>query len=102
MPSYPLTNFEIQKYYQKEPKFNGVYSKNNLPNIKDGAYVINLDEYKSIGTHWIALHVNNNNVNYFHSFGVVHIPKKIKKLIGNINVKINIYRVQASNSITCG
>ena len=49
MPSRPLTNFEIQKYYQNEPKFNGVYSRNNLPKIKDGAYVINLDEFKLIG-----------------------------------------------------
>ena len=49
-----LTNFEVQNYYQNEPKFNGVYSRNNLPKIKDGAYVINLDEYESIGTHWIA------------------------------------------------
>ena len=55
MPPYPLTNFEIQKYYQTEPKFNGVYLRNNLPKIKDGTYVINLDEFKSIGTHWIAL-----------------------------------------------
>ena len=50
MPLHPLTNFEIQKYDQKEPKFNGVYSRNNLRKIKDGAYVINLDEYKSIET----------------------------------------------------
>ena len=49
-----LTNFKIQKYYKNKPKFNGVYSRNNLPKIKDGAYVINHDEYKSIGTHWIA------------------------------------------------
>ena len=62
MPSHPLTNFEIQKYYQNEPKFNGVYSRNNLPKIKDGAYVINLDEFKSIGNHWIALYVNGNNI----------------------------------------
>ena len=60
MPPYPLKNFEIQKYYQNEPKFNGVSSTNNLPKIKDRAYIINLDEYKSIGTHWIALHVDNN------------------------------------------
>ena len=51
MPSNPLINFEIQKYYQNEPKFNGVYSRNNLPKIKDGVYVINLDEYKSIRAH---------------------------------------------------
>ena len=107
MPSDPLTNFEIQKYYQREPKFNGVYSRNNLPKIKDGAYVINLDEYKSIGTHWIALYVNANNVVYFDSFGVEQTPKKLigknlKKLIGNKNIITNIYRVQAYDSITCG
>ena len=80
MPPEPLTNFEIQKYYQKEPEFNSVSSRNNLPKIKDGAYVINLDEFKSIGTHWIVLHVNNNtnnNVTYFDSFGVEHTPKEI-------------------------
>ena len=50
-----LTNFEIQKYYQNEPRFNGVFSRNNLPKkIKDGVYLINLDEYADVGTHWIA------------------------------------------------
>ena len=62
MPRHPLTVFEVPKYYQNEPKFNGVYSRNNLPKIKDGAYVINLDEFKSIGNHWIALYVNGNNI----------------------------------------
>ena len=61
MPPYLLTNFEIQKYYQNEPKFNGAYSRNNLPKIKVAAYIINLDEFESIGTHWIALYVNGNN-----------------------------------------
>ena len=70
----PLTNFEIQKYYKDKPKFNSDYSKNNLSKIKDGTYVINLDEYESIRTHWIALYVNDNNVTYFDSFGVEHIP----------------------------
>ena len=51
MPPHPLTNFQIQKYNQNYPKSNCVYSKNNLPNIKEEAYVINLDEDKSIGTH---------------------------------------------------
>ena len=102
MPSHPVTNFEIRKHYQNEPKFNGVYSRNNLPKIKDGAYVINLDEYKSIGTHWIALYVNAENVTYFDSFGVEHIPKEIKKFIGNKNIITNIYRIQAYDSIMCG
>ena len=59
---HPLANFEIQKYYQNEPRFNGVYSRNNLHKIKDGAYVINLDVFKSIVTHWIALYVNGDNI----------------------------------------
>ena len=73
----PLTNFEKQKYYENEPKFNRVCSINNLSKIKDGAYIINLDEYKSIGTHWIGLYVNAKTVTYFESFGVEHIPLKI-------------------------
>ena len=75
MPPHPLTNFEIQKYYQNKSKFNGVYSRNNLHKIKDRAYVINLDKFKSTRTHWIALYVNGNNIIYFDSFGVDHIRK---------------------------
>ena len=101
MSPHPLTNFEIQKYYQNEHKFNGIYSRNNLPKINDGAYVINLDEYKSIGAHWIALYVNDDNVTYFDSFGVEHIPKEIKKFIGNKNIMTNIYRIQTYDSIMC-
>ena len=82
MPSYPLTSFGMQKYYQNEPRFNCIYSRNNLPKIKDWAYVINFDEYKSIGTHWIALYVNDNNIIYFDSFGVEHILREINKFIG--------------------
>ena len=70
MSPHPLTNFEIQKCYQRETKFSAVYSRNNLPKIKDGAYVLNLDECKSIETHWIALYVNVDNVTYLDSFGV--------------------------------
>ena len=64
---HPLTNFEIQKYYQNESIFNEVYSRDNLPRIKEVAYAINLDEYSGIGTHWVALYVQNNNVTYFNS-----------------------------------
>ena len=73
-----FNKFEIQKYYQNEPRFNGVYSRDNLPNkIKDGAYIINLDEYSDIGSHWVALYVYNDDVTCFDSFGVEHIPKEI-------------------------
>ena len=74
MPPHPLTNFQIQKCYQRETRFNAVYWRNNLPKIKDGTYVLNLDEYKSIGTHWIALYANGDNVTYLDSFGVQNIP----------------------------
>ena len=103
MLPHPLTNFEIQKYYQNEPRFNGVYSRDNLPKIKDGAYIINLDEYSDIGTHWIALWVNNsNNITYFDSFGVEHIPEEIKAFIGNKNINTNVFRIQTNDSIMCG
>ena len=73
-----------------------------FPKEKDGAYVINLDEYSDIRTHWIALYVQNNDVTYFDSFGVEHIPKEIKAFIGNKNIKTNIFRIQAFDSIMCG
>ena len=89
------------KYYENKSRFNGVYSRDNLSTIKDGAYVINLDEYSDIGTHWVALWVNINSVTYFDSFGVEHIPKEIKTFIKNKNVKTNIFRTQAHDSIMC-
>ena len=71
----------MQNFYQNEPRFNGVCSIDNLTKIKDGAYIINLDEYSDIGTHWVALNVQNNSVTYFDSFDVGHIPKGIKAFI---------------------
>ena len=103
MPAHPLTKFEIHEYYKNEPRFNGVYSRDNLPKtIKNGANVINLDEYADVDTHWIALYVKDNEITYFDSFGVEHVPKEIKKFIENKNIKTNIFRIQADNSITCG
>ena len=102
---------EIIKYYENESRFNGVYSRDNLPNkIKDGAYVINLDEYSDIGTHWIALYVKSNDITNFDIFGVEHIPKEIIKFIGRpsssaslrINAITNIFRIQSYDSIMCG
>ena len=103
MPPHPLTNFDIQKYYQNESRFNSVCSRDNLPKIKDGAYVINLDEYPDIGTYWVALYVHNNDVTYFDSFGVEHIPKEIKTFIDrSLSVTTNIFRIEAYNSIIRG
>ena len=69
MPPHPLINFEIKKH-KNETRFNSVYSRDNLSKIKDETYIINLDEYSDIGTHWVALWKNNSNVTYFDSFGV--------------------------------
>ena len=97
MKPHPLTNFE------NEPRFNGVSSRGNLlKKIKDGAHVTNHDEYKDIGAHWIALFCKRNEIVYFDSFGVEHIPEEIKEFIGNKNIKANIFRIQANNSVMCG
>ena len=92
-----MTNVEIQKYYQNEPRFNGGYSRDHLPKKKDGEYVINLDKCADIGTHWTALYALNNGITYFDSFGAEHIPKEIEKFIDNKNRKTNIYRIKANN-----
>ena len=103
MPPHPLTKSEIGKYYQNEPRFNEVYSRDILPDkIKDGEYVINIDEHSDIGTHWIALYTLNNNVTYFNSFGVRHIPKEIKIFIDKSTVVTNIFRIQAYDLVMCG
>ena len=109
MPFHPLTNIEISEYYKNEPKFNGVYSRNNLPNkIKKGAYAINLDEFENTGTHWVTLFVKPKYTVYFDSFGIEHIPKEINKFIRskelgpavrNNDIKSNIFRIQADESI---
>ena len=99
MPPHP----EIQNYYQNEPSFNGLYSRNNLAEkIKDGSFVINLDEYADVDAHWIALLCKRSEIVYFDSFGVEHVPEEIEQFIGNKNIKANILRVQTNNLITCG
>ena len=111
LPFHPLTNIEINEYYNNEPRFSGVYSRDNLSNkIKIGAYVINLDEYENTGTHWVSLFVKTKYTVYFDSFGVEHIPKEINKFINNDTtkssslerIKSNIFRIQAYDSIMCG
>ena len=89
-----LINLEIQKYYQNKPGFNRVHSRDNLPvKIKDGAYVINLDEYADIGTHWVSLYLMGNKITYFDSFGVENIPEEIKNAISGSTITTNIFRI---------
>ena len=95
MPPRPLTNVEIQKYYQNEPRFNGVYSRDNPPEIRDVGYVINIDEYSNFGTHWVALYIHNDDVTYFDRFEVEHIPKEMKVFFArSLSVTTNIFRIQ--------
>ena len=103
MPLHPLKNFEIQNYYENEPRSNGVFSRDNIPKkIKDGAYVINLDNYADVGTHWIAIFCNRSEIVYYDSFGVEQVPEEIKEFVRNKNIKANIFRVQVNNSVMCG
>ena len=102
MLPHPLTNFEMKGYYQNEPRFNGVFSRDNLPEkIKDGAYVMNLDEYADGRTHYIVLFCKKSEIVYLDSFDVEHVPEEIKEFIGNKNIKANIFRVESNNSIMC-
>ena len=103
MLAHPLTNFEIQMYYQNQPRFKGIFSRDNLSKkIKDWAYVINLDEYVDVGTHWIALFCRKNETVYFNSLRFEHVTEEIKEFIGNKNIKAKIFRIRASNSIMWG
>ena len=96
--------FNTTSFFKKlgNTRFTGAFSRDNLQKIKDEAYIANLDEYSDIETHWVALRVNNNDVTYFDSFAVEHIPKEIKTFINNKNIKTNIFRIQAYDSVMCG
>ena len=88
--SHPLTYFEIQSYYQNEPKFKVIYSPNGLPNtFKNGAYVVNLDEYKSIQTYWIVFYVNSNNMTFFDSLVVEYTHSTKNFLPTNVTWQIS-------------
>ena len=90
MSPFPLTNFEIQKYYKNEPRFNGVFSRNNLfKKIEDGAYIINLDEYADVGTHWIALFCKKMRLFILIVLVLNIFLKKLKNLLKNfLEIKI--------------
>ena len=74
IPPHSLTRFQMQKYYQNESKFSGVYSRYNFPEKRKDK---DLEDYADVGTHWISFYVSSNKVIYFESFGVEHIPKEI-------------------------
>ena len=98
-----LKHCKVPKYYDQDCRFNGVFSRYNLANkIKDGVYVINLDEYADTGIHWITLFCTKIEVVYCDSFGVEHVPKEIEKFIEHKNIKTITFRIQSNNSKMCG
>ena len=77
-PPHPLTNVEIQKHYQNEPRFNGVYYRNNLrKKVQDEEFVIKLDEHADVGTPWIDLFCNRSEINCVDSFSVENVPEEL-------------------------
>ena len=98
---YPLSNIEITKYFNYEPRFDGVFSRNNLLTIKDGAYVINLDYQKSKGTPWVSLFINRNIVVYFDSFGIEYILQEVLNKIEDKSTTHNIFRTEDKDLLIC-
>ena len=88
----------MQKKYQNERKLKDVHSRNNLPKVKDGAYIINLDEYKSIGTHWIVITKEHLTMQYILIALELNV---LQKKLGNKNITPVIYRIQEYGSIMC-
>ena len=99
---HSLKNIEITNYFNDKSSFNGVFSRKNLPKIKDGAYVINLDDKNSKGTHWVSLFIDRNTALYFHSFGIEYILQEVLNKIRNKSITHNIFRIQDNESIMCG
>ena len=101
-PLHPLSNIEITKYFNYEPRFNGVVSRDNLPRIKNGAFVIDLDEKQSKGTLWVSLLIDKYMVVYLDSFRIEYIPQEVLNKIKHKSITHNIFRIQDDDSIMCG
>ena len=74
---HALNNIEITNCFNNEPRFNGVSLRNSLAKIKDGAYVINLDDKDSKETHCVLLFINKNIAVHFDSFGIGYILQEV-------------------------
>ena len=101
VPFHSLSNIEIN-YFKYNPRFNGVFSQNNSPRIKDGANVINLNDKNIKGTHWVSLFIDRKLAVYFDSFGIEYIPQEVLNKIRDKSVTHNIFRIQDNESIMCG
>ena len=95
----PLNNIEIINYFNYQPRFNGAFSRNILPGIKYRAYVTNLDDKKSKGTHWVSLFIDRNTAVYFDSFLLEYISQEVLNKIKDKSITHNIFRMQDNDSI---
>ena len=94
-----MNKIEVTNYFNFELRFNGTFSRNNLPRIKDGANVINFDNKKRKVTHWVSLFIDLNLAVYFDSSGIAYIPLKVLNKIKEKSVTHNIFRIQDNESI---
>ena len=95
---HPFSNIKITYYFNYEPRLNSIFSRNNLPRIKDGAYVINLNDKKSKGKHWVSLFIDRNTAVYFDSFGIKCIPQEVLNKVRDKSITYNIFRIQDNDS----
>ena len=86
-----LTNIEITNYFNYGTRFNAVFPQTNLPKIKDGTYVIKIDDKNSKGTHWVSLFIDRNLAVYFSN--CIYSSISIKK-IKDKSVTDNIFRIR--------
>ena len=98
---HPLSNIEITKYFNYEPRFNGVFLKGNLSRIKDRANVINLNDKQSKSTPWVSLVIDRSTALYFDSFRIEYIPQELLNKIKDKSITRNILRIQFQDSIIC-
>ena len=99
---HPLSSTNINNYFNYESRCNGVFSRENLSRIKDGAYRINLDDKKSKETHWVLLFIDGNTAVYFDSFGIEYIPQEVLSKIQDKCITHSIFRIQDDGYIMCG
>ena len=101
VPLHPLNNIKIINYFKYEPRFNGEFSRNNLPKIKNGAYVINLNDENIKGTHWVLLLIDKNTAVYFDFFGIGYIQQEVLNKFKDKSITHNIVKIQHFESIIC-
>ena len=78
------------------------YLRNILPRIKDGAYIINLNDKQSKRTHWVPLFIDRSKAVCFDSFGIECILQKVLIKVKDNSITLNIFRIQSDDSIMCG